>query len=137
MSQSTRHGSCLCGQVQYDVAWPPQQVMTCQCTHCQKQSGSSISVIAMVRSADLSLSGELARYEDHGDSGNALTRCFCPRCGSPVLTEIPGMRDNGLTFIKAGTLDDPSGLAPTAHLWTASAQDWMVLPETGVKLERQ
>jgi hypothetical protein len=42
-----------------------------------------------------------------------------------------------MTFIKAGTLDDTSSLAPTVHLWTQSAQDWMILPEAGAKVPRQ
>ena len=27
--------------------------------------------------------------------------------------------------MKAGTLDDASGVAPTCHLWTKRAQPWM------------
>lgn len=137
MSSERREGGCLCGQVRYSVAWPPLQVMTCQCTHCQKQSGSAISVIAMVRVDDLELTGDLARYVDTGESGNALERRFCGTCGSPLVSVIPAMQAQGLTFIKAGTLDDTSGLAPATHLWTQSAQDWMVLPENGAKVPRQ
>jgi hypothetical protein len=137
MGEEQREGGCLCGQVRYRVAWPPLQVMTCQCTHCQKQSGSAISVIAMVRKADLELTGELTSYTDAGDSGNVLERQFCGRCGSPLISVIPAMDAQGMTFIKAGTLDDTSGLAPAVHLWTQSAQDWMVLPEAGAKVPRQ
>jgi hypothetical protein len=137
MSGEQREGGCLCGQVRYVVAWPPVRVMTCQCTHCQKQSGSSISIIAMVRTADLEITGQLTSYADAGDSGNSLERRFCGTCGSPVLTAIPAMEAQGMTFLKAGTLDDASGLSPEVHLWTQSAQDWMVLPEAGAKLPRQ
>lgn len=137
MDQAQRQGGCLCGQVRYAIAWPPLQVMTCQCTHCQKQSGSAISVIAMVKTDDLTVTGTLTSYTDTGDSGNTLERQFCGTCGSPLFSIIPAMAANGLSFIKAGTLDDPSGLLPATHLWTSSAQDWMVLPESGVKVERQ
>lgn len=137
MAADRRKGGCLCGQVRYSVPWPPLQVMTCQCTHCQKQSGSSISVIAMVPAADMQLTGELTTYEDKGESGNLLHRRFCGKCGSPIISVIPAMEANGMTFIKAGTLDDTSGLSPAVHLWTQSAQDWMVLPEAGARVERQ
>ncbi|MCZ8173525.1 MAG: GFA family protein [Novosphingobium sp.] len=137
MSGDRREGGCLCGQVRYSVAWPPLQVMTCQCTHCQKQSGSAISIIAMVRVDDLAISGTLASYRDTGDSGNALERRFCGTCGSPLVSVIPAMEAQGMTFIKAGTLDDTSGLVPSVHLWTESAQDWMALPEAGARMPRQ
>jgi hypothetical protein len=29
---------------------------------------------------------------------------------------------------RVGTLDDVSGLRPTAHSWTGSAQDWITIP---------
>ena len=130
-------GICLCGAVKYTSTAEPVMVALCNCHHCQKQSGSAISVIAMVRKADLELTGELTSYTDAGDSGNALERQFCGQCGSPIVSVIPAMDAQGMTFIKAGTLDDTSGLAPTVHLWTQSAQDWMILPEAGAKVPRQ
>jgi hypothetical protein len=74
---------------------------------------------------------------DRGDSGGTVLRKFCGRCGSPVITDIPGLEAQGIRVIKAGTLDDRSGLDPATHYWTESAQDWMVLPEKGVKVPRQ
>ncbi len=135
--QTSRSGGCLCGAVRYTVSWPPIAVATCQCSHCQKQAGSSISIIALVRADSLDLHGELTTYEDKGDSGGTVQRRFCGKCGSPVITDIPGMQAQGIRIIKAGTLDDRSGLNPGMHYWTESAQDWMVLPEGGVKFARQ
>jgi hypothetical protein len=54
-----------------------------------------------------------------------------------VITDIPSMEAQGIRVIKAGTLDDRSGLNPQMHYWTNSAQDWMLLPEGGVKLPTQ
>ena len=62
-------------------------------------------------------------------------RKFCSTCGSPVVTEIPAMPD--MLFIKSGTLDDTSGAAPAAHLWTTSAQKWFAFPEGAAKVDRQ
>lgn len=53
------------------------------------------------------------------------------------MSVIPAMESSGMAFIKAGTLDDTSGLEPTVHLWTQSAQEWMVLPESGTRIDRQ
>jgi hypothetical protein len=133
----TRAGGCLCGAVRYTTAWPPIAVATCQCANCQKQAGSAISIIALVPAAGLEVAGELTAYEDHGDSGGTVFRKFCGTCGSPVISDIPGMEAQGIRVLKAGTLDDRSGLNPQMHYWTESGQDWMVLPEGGVKLATQ
>jgi hypothetical protein len=135
--QTTRSGGCLCGAVRYTVSWPPIAIATCQCANCQKQAGSAISIIALVPAAGLEVTGELTTYKDHGDSGGTVFRKFCGKCGSPLISDIPGMEAQGIRVVKAGTLDDRSGLNPQMHYWTDSAQDWMVLPEGGVKLATQ
>lgn len=135
--QTVREGGCLCGAVRYRVTWPPLSVATCQCAHCQKQAGSALSVVAFLKREQLTLSGELVTYEDRGASGDVVYRRFCGRCGSPVVTETPSATAQDMIFIKAGTLDDRSGLAPGVHYWTSSAQDWMVLPEHGERLAEQ
>lgn len=38
-------GGCLCGAVRYTCAAEPVMTAICQCTHCQRQSGSAFSVI--------------------------------------------------------------------------------------------
>jgi hypothetical protein len=133
----TRSGGCLCGAVRYTTSWPPIAVATCQCVNCQKQAGSSISVLVLVPIAGLEMTGETKTYEDHGESGGKVYRKFCPNCGSPVISDIPGMEAQGIRVLKAGTLDDRTGLNPQMHYWTDSAQDWMILPEGGVKLATQ
>jgi hypothetical protein len=132
-----REGGCLCGAVRYTVDWPPQMIGTCQCTNCQKQSGSAVSVVAIIPHDSIQISGDLTNYEDTGDSGLALSRRFCAVCGSPILSESVGMQAAGIRILKTGTLDDRSGLSPSVHFWTRSGQDWFALPESGHKMERQ
>ncbi len=132
-----RHGGCLCGAVRYRVQWPPLLVATCHCGNCQKQAGSALSVIAFLKREQLEVTGELSTYTDTADSGEPVYRKFCGKCGSPVITETPAATLQGNIFIKAGTLDDCSGLVPTLHFWTKSAQEWFVFSETGQRLETQ
>lgn len=136
-SDTVRQGGCLCGAVRYTVRWPPVMVATCHCVHCQKQAGSALSVVAFLKREQLEVKGDLATYEDTSASGAAVYRKFCGKCGSPVITETPAATENGMIFIKAGTLDDCSGLSPTLHYWTKSAQDWFVFPPQGERLETQ
>lgn len=38
--------------------------------------------------------------------------------------------------VLGGTLDDTSWLRPTIHVWTRSAQPWVILPEGSTVFER-
>lgn len=133
----TRSGGCLCGAVRYEVAWPPLGVTACHCTHCQKQSGSALSIIARVPRGAVKMTGVLTDFHDTAESGGAVIRRFCGKCGSPVLSEIPQEPWNAFLFIKTGTRDDTSGLSPASHWWTSSAQDWFIFPDDAVMMERQ
>jgi hypothetical protein len=96
----------------------------CHCKNCQKQTGTSFSVIS-VPSLALSVKGTLKTFDDTGDGEKPVHRNFCRDCGSPV-TSIMEARP-GLSFIKAGTLDDASWLKPTVEIWCGSAQPWVSL----------
>jgi hypothetical protein len=133
----TRSGGCLCGAVRYEARWPPLMVATCSCKNCQKQAGSALSIIAVLPRDGLSVTGELTTYNDHGETGNDVLRRFCGRCGSPVITDTPAAAEQGIIFIKAGTLDEASDLAPSVHYWTCSAQGWVVFPQSGERLAKQ
>ncbi len=94
----------------------------CHCRNCQKQAGTAFSVVVAIPRSALKVDGTLKRYADKGDSGLPVHRNFCPDCGSPITTDVTAMPD--LVFVKAGTLDDASGLAPTMEIFCSSAQPW-------------
>ncbi len=121
---TAKSGGCLCGAVRYEFSGEPAMQAVCHCSHCQRQAGSAFSTIVGVPEASVTVTaGTPKSYIDHGESGKVVERQFCGDCGSPLfsLVEVaPGM-----TFIKAGTLDDTSLIQPTAHFWTRSKQDWV------------
>ncbi|MDP6873576.1 MAG: GFA family protein [Alphaproteobacteria bacterium] len=121
----SRTGGCLCGAVRYELTAEPITTMVCNCTICQKSSGSALSTIALVSREALEVTGELKGYEYAGDSGNKLEINFCPNCGAPVLLNIRRMPD--IVSIKVGSFDDTSWFKPKLNIWTDSAQAW--LPE--------
>lgn len=124
-SGGLRAGGCLCGKVRYALASAPQMSMVCHCKHCQRQAGSAMSVIVGLPESDVTIEGEVRTYADTGDSGGAVLRQFCPECGSPLFTRVDAAP--GMLFIKAGTLDDTSGLNPAMHCYTSRKQEWVEL----------
>ena len=133
---SAIRGGCLCGQVRYASEAEPAAVVACHCTTCQKNSGSAFSVNIGVPTASVTISGDsLATYEDRsGASEKPFYRRFCARCGSPIAAS--GEAYSGLTFIKAGTLDDASWVKPTAHIWCAEKQPWVPIGKDAAQLEK-
>lgn len=115
-------GGCLCGSVRYSLHAKPLITALCHCKHCQRTSGSAFSINVMMRAEDVTVEGEVARFADVGESGAPVTRCFCPRCGSSLLSVLAP--ETGLLAIKAGTLDDTGTVEPTAEFWCRSAQAW-------------
>ena len=130
-------GGCLCGAVRYELAVEPALVAVCHCTTCQKNTGSAFSLNLGLPGDAVTISGDsLVTYEDHsGASGKPFRRGFCGRCGSPIFGR--GDAYAGLMFIKAGTLDDPSWVKPSAHIWCAEKQPWVVIEEGATQMSRQ
>ena len=121
-------GGCLCGNVRYSSDAEPVMTAVCHCSHCQTQTSSAFSIIVAVPKGSLRIEGEpLAAYETQGESGQPITRKFCPNCGSPVVSDVAVTPD--LEWIKAGTLDDTSWLQPQVHWWCDSAQPWVKIDE--------
>lgn len=130
----TTTGGCLCGAVRYAIEGEPLLTAVCHCRNCQKQAGSAMSVLIGVRDEQLSITGDLTTYQDTGESGDPVFRRFCPTCGSPILSDVP--RQQGIHFLKAGTLDDVSRLDPKIHFWTVSAQPWVCFAQDAVRFEK-
>jgi hypothetical protein len=134
MSKQT--GQCLCGAVAYEIEGDFLMNGICHCKNCQRQAGSAFSIIAGVPKENFSLTrGMLKVFEDTADSGKKVQRKFCGDCGSPILSEIGDQPDS--VYIKAGTLDDTSGLNPQFHVWCDSAQGWVDIPDGVAAMPRQ
>ncbi|AQV99285.1 hypothetical protein BJN34_36020 (plasmid) [Cupriavidus necator] len=128
-------GGCLCGAVRYESADTAITSVVCHCSQCQKQSGSAFSINLVVPAAGFRvIASALATYHDVGDSGLAVLRHFCTRCGSPVYSELDA--NPGVVAVKAGTLDDPSRVHPQLHMWRDSAQPWVEIADDAVCFPR-
>lgn len=128
-------GGCLCGAVRYTCDADPAMTVVCHCTHCQKTSGSAFSVNVGVPANSVTLSGTApGRFEDVGASGKPVWRSFCQTCGCSLSTEAAAFP--GVVFLKAGTLDDRSWLAPKLHIWTKSMQPWVTISADAEQVEQ-
>lgn len=119
-------GGCLCGAVRYEWRGKGVSASYCHCTDCRKATGGPYTVGVGVDAAGLTLrSGTPKGYTTIADSGNPITREFCPECGSPLFTRAAVCP--GLVWIKAGSLDEPQLIRPTHQTWVQMAVPWAYL----------
>ncbi len=123
------NGSCLCGDVAYEVQAEAGPIVHCHCRTCRKAHGSAFSSVSNVprtafrwtRGAD-----RLSAYE----SSPGKTRYFCARCGSHIMAE---RTDRDTVLLRLGCLDTPIADVPVLHIWRSECASWydpkVVLPE--------
>ena len=70
----------------------------------------------------LRISGETKDFTKPSDSGQTIRNTFCPTCGTTLCTHPSGLP--GLALIRAGTLDDVSGVDPQVNMYVACAPAW-------------
>jgi len=124
-------GGCQCGAIRYEIASFPLLLYTCNCTDCQRQTGSAFALNMPVRFKDFRiLQGEPNGWHHTSPNGTAVISRFCGTCGTRLYGERDGRPET--VSLRAGTLDDRSWLVPVAHFFTRSAQPW-VQPAPGAQ----
>jgi len=106
---------------------PPLFVHCCHCRWCQRETGASFALNAMIESDRVTLTGgepEIVDTPSASGLGQKIARC--PRCRLAVWSHYAGAGPL-LKFVRVGTLDEPDHLPPDIHIFTASKQPWVVL----------
>jgi hypothetical protein len=121
-------GGCDCGQLRYRLLSRPLFVHCCHCRWCQRETGASFALNAMIE-ADrlLQLAGEPEIVDTPSASSRGQKIARCPRCRIAVWSNYSGAGP-AVRFVRVGTLDDPDRFPPDIHIFTASKQPWVILP---------
>lgn len=93
----------------------------CQCRDCQYATGTGHFSGLAFSTAAVNLTGAPKFFEMEADSGNMVSRGFCPNCGSLVLATT---RITDTLIVSAGSLDDPSVFSPACVFFTSRGYDW-------------
>lgn len=119
-------GGCLCGAIRYESRAAPLFSINCHCRDCQRTTGTAYApVLAVPRDALSITQGEPTYYTSQSDSGETVSRGFCPECGSGIFSKLSANPD--IVGLKAASLDDPSWFRPAVDIYTDSAQPWDVM----------
>jgi hypothetical protein len=121
-------GGCDCRTVRYRLTHSPMFVHCCHCRWCQRESGASFALNALIETTFLScLSGKPAEVVTPSNSGKGQVIVRCPNCQIALWSHYAGAGTK-LSFVRVGTLDEPDRLAPDIHIFTSTKQTWVVLP---------
>jgi len=129
-------GGCACGDIRYRLLDDPLEVHACHCTDCQRLTGSAFVLSMSIQRSSLErLRGEPARFDFENPEGIRKRNYLCPRCGSRLWGEPARFPE--IFSLRPSTLDDASWWEPTAHIWLASAQPWVSIPESVLRYDGQ
>ena len=115
-------GSCLCGDVAYEVRKPLKAVHNCHCSRCRKARAAAhttngfteVDGVVFLRGED-----QLKTYKL--PSARYFTQVFCTRCGSGMPRLDPS---RGIAIIPLGSLDDDPGRGADDHIFVGSKASW-------------
>jgi len=114
-------GSCLCGEVRYEISAAFEEMHHCHCSRCRKAHGAAFSTFARVDKRHFRfLSGE--RKVQYFRSSPPVRRSFCGGCGSNLLFELEAVPD--AVWVTVGTLDGDPVMHPQAHIFVGSKAAW-------------
>ena len=106
-------GGCACRAVRYRLTTAPIIVHCCHCRWCQRETGASFALNAMIESDRvLLLHGDVELVQTPSESGKGQKIARCPKCRIALWSHYSGAGD-AVSFVRVGTLDS-RGAPPCA-----------------------
>jgi len=119
-------GHCLCGAIRVVVRGPLAPVVYCHCAQCRRTAGAPFLAVLPVAAEAFTLEDPqhlLGEFRASRDKA----RCFCTRCGAPVLSRRDGVQG---VRVRAGLFDRLAGVTHGGHIFAASAAPWDAITDT-------
>ncbi len=120
MPETKLHGSCLCGDVAFEIDGPFPNLYQCHCSLCRKQGGSA-SNTGLIVAADRFCWTRGEKQITAWTRSTGFRSHFCSVCGAPVPNSL---RDTGYIWVPAGLLDDGESLTIAIQLHVGSRAPW-------------
>jgi hypothetical protein len=113
-------GSCVCGQVRYEIRGQMGAITHCHCPTCRKAHASAFSSVSRVGLDDLVFTAgqQLLKFYE---SSPGKKRYFCSNCGSQIYAR---REDQNHYLFRMGTIDGDPGVRPAQHIFTADKALW-------------
>ena len=129
-------GGCLCGSIRYTILQQPILAYTCNCRFCQKDTGTAYRSALAILNENVELIGKdfsVYTYKSV-EHGRELYKNFCSDCGTTISLKTERFPERQVIMI--GTLDDPSQIELSTHMFADEAFDWVEFPKDHVVYPR-
>lgn len=114
-------GSCLCGEVNFEINGDFESFYLCHCKYCQKDTGSAHASNLFSSVAKLVWLTGKDKIKTYELPSTRHIKSFCSNCGSAV----PSLQMDGtLLIVPAGSLNQDIPIKPNAHIFTSSRAGW-------------
>ncbi|VDN47155.1 conserved protein of unknown function [Petrocella atlantisensis] len=125
-------GSCLCGEVTFEIEGDFDNFYLCHCGRCRKDTGSAHAANLFSSTAKLRwLSGQ-EKAKNFNFHGEGHIKGFCTICGSA----LPNIQmDGNLLVVPAGSIDSNINVKPQGHIYYANKANWDTELENVPKFE--
>jgi hypothetical protein len=121
-------GGCACGAVRYRLMSDPLFVHCCHCLNCQRQTGSAFVINVMIETDRVEVdAGDPQPVTVPRTGGEKQKIWRCPTCQVALFSQYTRRQ---IRFVRAGTLDDPTAVAPDVHIFIRSKLPWVTLPDS-------
>jgi len=127
-------GRCYCGNIRYVAEGDPMLMAQCHCRECQYITGGAPNTFIVMPAAGHKYIKGTPKAFTRSDLERAVTREFCPDCGTHLATKPPG---RPVVVVKVGTLDDPKQFTPQMAIFTVDKQPFHQIPEGLKTFERR
>lgn len=117
-------GSCLCGDVSFNIEGHLDHFFLCHCSRCRKDTGSAHSANLFSSTATLSILSGQDKIRQYSVPNTRHSHTFCSTCGSSLPARIMGGK---VLQVPAGSLDNDPPLKPNALVSMASRAFWVDL----------
>ena len=117
----THSGSCLCGQVRFEIEGDFEHFFLCHCAYCRKDTGSAHAANLFASAARLQWLAGRDQVTEFNLPGTRHAKAFCSICGSALPHQ---QADGALLAVPAGSLDSSVRIRPDAHIFMASKASW-------------
>lgn len=118
-------GQCHCGAITYEAEVTPGTIMICNCSDCQRQSGSVFRMNIPAPADKFRITkGAPRTYLKIADSGTKRIHAFCGNCGGPIYACAA---ENPPTYsLRVGALNQRYELgAPVRQKWLRRRFSWL------------
>ena len=113
-------GSCLCGDIAFEVHGDINRMVHCHCSMCRKLHGSAFATFGVADGGAVRWckgKDKVVRYRSSDQGG----RSFCSRCGSAV----PSPSSSGpVSYVPLGNLAEDPGAMEGLHFFAGSKAPW-------------